>query len=116
MSEKREIEKIIEDLQVLEQQLQAVLIEKQTLQAESNEVENASLELAKTSDEVYKILGGIMIRANKDVLMKELEEKKKLIIIKVSALEKQEESIAKRSDEMRSEIQKSLSANPGNSK
>jgi len=96
MSEKREIEKIIE--------------------AESNEVENASLELAKTSDEVYKILGGIMIRANKDVLMKELEEKKKLIIIKVSALEKQEESIAKRSDEMRSEIQKSLSANPGNSK
>ncbi|MDP3881795.1 MAG: prefoldin subunit beta [Nanoarchaeota archaeon] len=111
MSENKEIEKIIEDLQILEQQLQSILIEKQTLQAESNEVDNAISEVSKTSDEVYKILGGIMIRADKDSLLKELEEKRKITSIKVKALEKQEELVARKSDELRGEMQKSLSTN-----
>jgi prefoldin beta subunit len=116
MSQNNNIEEIIEELQTIEKKLQNVLAEKQTLEAEANEVKNALTELSKTKEEVYKILGGIMVRADKNQLIKELEEKEKILSLKIKALEKQEDIITKKSDEMREKIQQSLSANKNNLK
>ncbi len=116
MSQNNGIEKIVEDLQILEQQLQSILIEKQSMEAEINEIDNAVLELGKTQDEVYKVLGGIMMRADKNNLVKELDEKKKLISARVKSIERHEDAVSKRVDEMREQIRQSLSANKQNSK
>ncbi len=104
----KETEKRIEELQILEQQLQKFLMEKQAMQVELNETENALGELNKTNDEVYKILGGVMIKSNKEELIKELKEKKKLFEIRISSIEKQEGLLSNKTEEMKRELQEIL--------
>ena len=109
----QEISKKIQDLQVYEQNLQSLMMQRQNMQVELNETINAIEELSKSSDEVYKILGGIMIRSDKKTLIKELEEKKKISEIRTQSLEKQEKSIDEKAEVLRKEIQSSM--NPQNS-
>ena len=106
-----ETNKKVQELQMLEQDLQRVLMQKQSLEIEMNEAGNALTELLKTGDEVYKILGGIMIKSDKKSLKSELEEKKKILEIKIQSLEKQEKNLDEKSDSLRLEIQKSINSN-----
>ena len=103
-----EINRKIQDLQVYEQNLQSLLMQRQAVQVEFNEIHNALSELQKSGEEVYKMLGGIMIRSDKKVLIKDLEEKKKVAEIRIQSLEKQEKSIEEKAESLRSEVQKSL--------
>ncbi|MEK7121731.1 MAG: prefoldin subunit beta [Patescibacteria group bacterium] len=104
----KETEKRIGELQILEQQLQKFLMEKQTMQVELNEIENALGELDKTNDEAYKILGGIMIKSNKEELIKEMKEKKKILEIRINSIEKQEVLLSNKSEEMKKELRETL--------
>ncbi|MEK6933444.1 MAG: prefoldin subunit [Nanoarchaeota archaeon] len=104
MSQEERQNKKVQELQILEQQKQIFLMEKQSVQVELNEVNNASDELKKTDDEVYKILGGIMIRTNKNVLIQELNEKQRVLNIRISAFEKQEKLIEEKINKIRSEV------------
>lgn len=94
----------VEDISVLENQLQNFLMQKQAFQIELNEIENALAELKKSDDEVYKIVSGIMIKAEKNVLEKELVEKKKLAEMRISSIEKQEKLAEKNILQLRKEI------------
>ena len=98
----------IEELQVLEHHLQNFLAQKQIIQVELQEVSNALNELAKTKDEVYKVLGAMMIKTDKDSLSKELEEKKKLAQLRINSIEKQQRIIEERIEKLNKEIKKSL--------
>ena len=55
----------IQELQILEQTMQNVLIQKQSFQIELAETQGALEELEKTEDEVYKIIGQLMIKTEK---------------------------------------------------
>ena len=72
-----ESHKKIEELQMIEAQLQSFLAQRQTIQVELNEIDNAIEELKNSDDEVYKVISGVMLKSNKSKLEKELEEKKK---------------------------------------
>lgn len=101
--------KKLEELQVYEQNLQNILLQKQFLQTELNEINNAIEELEKLEgNEAFRIVGGIMIKKNKEELKKELKEKKGLIELRIKSFEKQEEIIKKKVDEIREEILKKL--------
>ena len=100
----KEIQQKIQELQILEQHLQGFLAQKQAFQLELNEATNALDELKKTKDEVYKILSGIMLKAMKEDLIKELEEKKKLLELRINSIEKQELLLEKKSNELKNEI------------
>lgn len=104
MSSEEEIGKKMQELQTLEQNLQGLLYQKQAIQFELNETGNAISEIEKSDGEVYKILGGIMLKSNKESLAKELKEKKKLFDIRVSSIEKQEALIEKKIGVLRDEI------------
>lgn len=104
-----ETSKKIQELQILEHNLQSYIMQKQTMQVEVNEINTALDELKKSGDEVYRILGGIMIKSNKASLTSELNEKKKLIELRLSSIEKQENLISSKSEELKEEINKSLS-------
>jgi len=75
---------------LLEHNIQQVLMQKQALQLELNEVSNALVELNKTKDEVFRVMGNIMMRASKESLRKELEGKKKALELHLALVEKQE--------------------------
>lgn len=99
-----ETNKRIEELQVLEGQLQNFLAQKQTVQIEINEIENALNELKSSGDEVYKVVSGIMLRSSKEKLNKELKEKKKMLESKVDSFEKQEKILGKNAKTLRDEL------------
>lgn len=105
----KDTEKKIQELQVLEQNLQQLLMQKQAFQMELSETENAEHEIDKASDDVYKITGQIMIKAGKEDLKKELQEKKHLLNLRLKAIEKQENTISGRVNEFREEIVGKLS-------
>ena len=97
-------QKKIRELQNLEQNLQSFLAQKQAIQSELNESINALQELEKTDDEVYKITSNIMIKSTKEALKKELEEKKRILDIRVTSIEKQERSLEEKIANFREEI------------
>lgn len=97
-------DKKIQELQMSEHQMQQILVEKQTIQVELNEVENAIGELKKTDDEVYRVLGNIMLKSSKNDLMKELEERKKLLEMRISSVEKHEKNQEEKMEKLRDEL------------
>ena len=97
------INKKIEEIQVLEHHLQNLLAQKQSIQIELNEINNAIEELKKSDDEVYRIISGMMLKSDKKKLEKELLEKKKLAEMKIESIEKQEKLVENKSDELKKE-------------
>lgn len=83
-------EAILREVKLLEHTLQQTLAQKQSLQFEINEITTALQELEKTKDEVYRIMGNIMMQASKEKLQKELSERKKSLELHIKAFEKQE--------------------------
>ncbi|HME87080.1 MAG TPA: prefoldin subunit [Candidatus Nanoarchaeia archaeon] len=79
-------------MQVLEQSLQTVFMQKQQFQSQLVETESALIELKKTTN-AYKIVGNILVSAKKEDLQKDLETKKELFSTRVKVLEKQEEQL-----------------------
>ena len=75
-----------------QQNLQAVLAQKQQVELELSETEKALEELGKASDTetVYKFAGNLLLRVKKEDVMKELSEKKELANTRKMVLAKQE--------------------------
>lgn len=75
-----------------QQNLQAVLIQKQQVELELAETEKALEELGKTTDAepIYKYAGNLLIRVQKDAILKELTERKELANTRKMVLAKQE--------------------------
>jgi len=81
--------------------------QKQQFQSQMVEAESALNELG-SSQESYKIIGNIMVRSQKERLEKELKEKKEILELRISTLEKQEKSIKSRFKELQSEVMKEM--------
>jgi len=58
-------DKKLQEMQIVEQNLQNIIIQKQAFQMELNEIDSASKELEKSKGEVYKIVGQLMISKEK---------------------------------------------------
>jgi len=75
-----------------QQNLQAVLIQKQQVEMELSETEKALEELTKAADSetIYKFAGNLLIKVSKPDIVKELTEKKELANTRKMVLAKQE--------------------------
>lgn len=76
----------------MQQNLQAVLIQKQQVEMELSETEKALAELARAADseDIYKFAGNLLVKVGKDVIVKELTDKKELESTRKMVLAKQE--------------------------
>ena len=99
-------------LQQLQQTLQAVASQKQQLEMDMSETDRALAELEKITGEtpVYKSVGSILIKAQKDELLTELKEKKELLNTRVTVLGRQEERTRERLKDMQEKLQEKLRA------
>jgi prefoldin beta subunit len=107
MSLPKEAQESIQRLQVMEQNVQALNMQKQQFQAQLFEVEGALKEIA-TAPVAYKIVGGIMIGVDKDALQKELQGKKELLELRVQTLEKQEKQVKEKAKKLQEEVMASV--------
>ncbi len=82
--------KKIQEMDILEQNLQGILFQKQAFTMEIDETVSALNELEKSGDEVYKLIGQLMIKTDKSKIKEELSEKNKILHLKMKTLEKQE--------------------------
>jgi prefoldin beta subunit len=98
----------IQELQMIEQTLQNVLYQSQTFQIEFNEAKSALEEVKKTNKDVYRIVGNIMISSKKEDIEKELEEKNKILDLRIKSLEKQEKMLRDKLDNLRKDLEKNL--------
>ena len=75
-----------------QQNLQAVLAQKQQVELELGETEKALEEVTKASDSeaIYKFAGNLLVKVKKDDVTKELNEKKELASTRKMVLTKQE--------------------------
>jgi len=99
----------IAQLQLLQQNLQNILTQKQQLQNQLVELDSALTEL-NTTDKAYKIVGKIMLAAPKQDLVKELEEKKEFVSVRIKNFSQQEEKLQKNFEEVQSEVVKEMQA------
>ena len=99
----QETEKKIAQLQLFEQNLQNTLIQKQRFQSDILEMENALKEI-DTAEEVYKIVGNIMISKKKEDLKKELSSKKEIINIRIKNLEREESRSREKANSLQKEV------------
>ncbi len=93
----------LQQQQILEQNLQQLLMQKQQFQSSLIENENALSELSKT-DTAYKIIGSIMIKADKSELEKELKTRNETVSIRINNIDKQETMIKERLEKVKKEV------------
>lgn len=98
----------IQELQMLEQNLQTYSLQKQTFQLELNETLNAINELHDAKEDVYKIVGSIMLRAKKADLEKDLKQKKEMLDLRTKSIEKQEEMLREKLLKTRDDLMQGL--------
>lgn len=94
----------------LQQNLQAILLQKQQVDLELAEVEKAATELKKVGpdDVVYKSAGSLLIRVKRDDLLKELEEKKELANTRSIVLSRQDSRLRENLKELQERINEAI--------
>ncbi len=98
--------KKLHEMQLVEQNLQNILLQKQAFQMELSETDSALKEIENSGDEVFKIVGQLMVKTDKKKLKEELENKNKLLNLRLKTLEKQETFLVEHLDKIRDEMLK----------
>ena len=99
----KEQEEKLNKLQLLEQSRQTINVQKQNFQIKLMETESAIKELNKTQ-EAYKIVGNVMLKKEPKELLKELEDEKEKLGLRIKSLDKQEETIRDKMKRLQDEI------------
>lgn len=108
MENQKETENKIAQLQLLEQNIQNFLLQKQTFQTQAIEIDNAIEELDKTKGQTYKIVGAIMVSSEKEDLKKDLKNKREVIDLRIKSIEKQENQLKEKASKLQSEVIKTI--------
>lgn len=96
-------------LQMIEQGLNNLIMQKQLFQIELTEANSALEEINKPqSEDFFKILGSLMVKADKIELKKELERKKEILNLRLKAIETQENEMKENLIKTRDSVLKGL--------
>jgi prefoldin beta subunit len=97
-------------LQQLQQTLQGVMSQKQQLELQLTEVEQAVTELDKLDETavVYKSIGALLVKSEKDKVTTDLTERKELLKMRVDVLAKQEERLRTQVKDLQEKLQQDL--------
>jgi prefoldin beta subunit len=101
------MENKIHEIQNLEQTLQNLMFQKQAFQMELLETQSALKGIEESGDEIFKIIGQLMVKTEKEKIKKELDDREKILDLRINSIEKQENSLMEKLENFREEIIKS---------
>lgn len=101
-------EQKVQEMHFLEQNFQNLLMQKQAFQMELSETQSALKEVENSGDEVFKIIGQLMIKTDRAKIKEELANKDKLLSLRVKTIEKQESSLREQLDKLHEEVMKGV--------
>jgi len=102
----------IAQLQQVQQQLQALSSQKVQVEMMLKETENALEELSKlpTDAVVYKGVGELLIKTDKERAETELSEKKETLEVRIKAIERQIERLQERFQQLQGQVRSAIDA------
>ncbi|GEM_PF-6204480 len=84
----------MKEKEAYQQQIQSILIQKETLNLQLLEIQKALEDLERTGDkEVFKLSGPILLKMDAEEVKKELKEKEELLKSRIASLEKLESQV-----------------------
>ena len=90
-------ESVEQEYLLLQQQLRNILIQKEALKLQIAEIDAALNELSRCEEEnVYKLVGNVMIKKRKEEVEKELNEVKEDSQIRINSLESVEKDLVEK--------------------
>ncbi|MEM0480968.1 MAG: prefoldin subunit [Candidatus Aenigmatarchaeota archaeon] len=90
-----------ENIETLQQNLQLVIIEIENLNLRKREIELVLDELSKSKeDTVFKFVGNVLVKRSKDEIIKELNDNKEIIDLRLKNLEKKKEELTQKLKEL----------------
>lgn len=95
-----------ENMQVLQQQLQLIMLQKNQLKMQQEEINHALSEIEKASGDMYRLVGPILLQSKKEEVVKDLQERKNLIDSRLQVFDKQEERMKKSLEDSRKQMEK----------
>ncbi|HDN73552.1 prefoldin subunit beta [Archaeoglobales archaeon ex4484_92] len=110
-----QVQNLVAQLQQLQQQLQAVITQRSQVEAMLREAERALQELERVGDDtpIYKAVGNVLIKEEKEKVVQDLTEKKETYEIRIKTLQRQEERLRERFAETQRKLQGMLSPQAG---
>lgn len=98
-------------LQQLQQTLQSILVQKQQVELELTEIEQALSELQKLTDDavIYKAIGSLLVKSERAKVTSDLNERKELLNMRANVLGKQEERLRSQLKDLQTKLQQDLS-------
>jgi len=114
-----ELEQLAIKYQQLEAQLTSVVTQKTAIITQIREIERALSVLQSVSNDaaVYRNTGFVMVKVSKEEAVKDLENRKEELQIRLTSLEKMESMLKKQLDEVKEKISKfRVGANVGERK
>jgi len=94
----------IQELQGMEQNLHSLVMQKQAFQMELTETGNALTEISKSEDDVFKLVGNIMIKADKKTTTEDLTKKKDLLALRLKSIDSEEKSLTETAESLKAEV------------
>lgn len=84
--------------------------QKQQLEIEASETDRALAELEKATDQtpVYKSVGSLLLKSEKQMVLSELKERRELLSTRITVLGRQEERTKERMKELQTKLQEKL--------
>ena len=97
-------------LQQVQQTLQSVLAQKQQVDIELTEIEQALGELGKMAEDavIYKSIGTLLVKSEKTKIITDLTERKDLLNTRTAVLAKQEERLRTQLKDLQAKLQQDL--------
>ena len=97
-------------LQQLQQTLQTVLAQKQQVEIELTEIEQALGELQKMTNDtvIYKTIGSLLVKSERAKITTDLNERKELLNTRATVLGKQEERLRSQLKDLQAKLQQDL--------
>ncbi len=105
-----QVQNQLRQLQQFQQQLEITVQQRLQIDVRLRETENALEELNKLEENapVYKSVGNLIIKADKDKLIKELQEEKETLEVRKKTLESQESKLKEKIEELQKKLQEAL--------
>ncbi|MEM4295354.1 MAG: prefoldin subunit beta [Candidatus Anstonellales archaeon] len=113
MATDEELEREIVEYQKMEKQLEAVMGQRYQLETQREELTTALKLIEKTSEEVYKSSGGILVKVSREEAIKDIKDKLELIEVRLKTLKDQEDGLKNKLERLMKKLQEELKHRSG---
>ena len=105
MPDKQGLEELLMQLQMQNQHLQTIMLQRQKMTVQGREIDSALESIEKSTNDIFKSVGPILVKTTKDAIKKELNEEKEEIELRMAALDRQEKKVKEKVKEMQEKFQ-----------